>query len=171
MPEILIVNPNTTGTITALLQRHGDQQLAPQASVRAVTARFGAPYIVDEASFAVASHATLDAWAAALAEGAAPDAVLIGCFGDPGLAALRDSSAAPVTGLAEAAVLEAAALGRFAHLLQRSLPFLVGSLLSVPLAGVFWPDRFDLGFLGLYALTLMLAAGLHLASLRRLVRA
>jgi len=64
-----------------------------------------------------------------------------------------------------------AALGRFAHLLQRSLPFLAGSLLSVPLAGALWPDRFDLGFLGLYALTLMLAAGLHLVSLRRLVRA
>ena len=64
-----------------------------------------------------------------------------------------------------------AAFGRFAHLLQRSLPFLAGSLLSVPLAGAFWPDRFDLGFLGLYALTLMLAAGLHLVSLRRLVRA
>jgi hypothetical protein len=33
-----------------------------------------------------------------------------------------------------------------------------------------WPDRFDMGFLGLYALTLLLAAALHAASLRRLVR-
>ena len=46
-----------------------------------------------------------------------------------------------------------AALGRFTHLLARSLPFLAGSLLSVPLAMALWPDRFDLAFLALYALT------------------
>lgn len=63
-----------------------------------------------------------------------------------------------------------AALGRFSHLLARSLPFLAGSLLSVPLARLLWPERFDLAFLGLYALTLLLAAALHAVSLRRLVR-
>jgi Asp/Glu/hydantoin racemase len=41
--------------------------------------------------------------------------VLIGCFGDPGLLALRESSAVPVTGLAEAAFIEAARHGRFAN--------------------------------------------------------
>lgn len=64
-----------------------------------------------------------------------------------------------------------AALGRFFHLLSRSRPFLAGSLLSVPLARLLWPERFDLAFLGLYALTLLLAAALHAVSLRRLVRA
>ncbi len=64
-----------------------------------------------------------------------------------------------------------AALGRFAHLLRRSLPFLAGSLLSVPLALLLWPDRFDIGFLGLYALTLLVVAGLHGRSLKQLVRA
>lgn len=63
------------------------------------------------------------------------------------------------------------ALGRFDLLLRRSLPFLAGSLLSVPLALLFWPARFDLLFLGLYALTLSGAAMLHAVSLRRLVRA
>ena len=83
--------------------------------VHTVTARFGAPYIADEASYAVAGHATLDAWAAAIAPPQpAPDAVLIGCFGDPGLLALRESSPVPVTGLAEAAFIEAARHGRFA---------------------------------------------------------
>jgi hypothetical protein len=38
--------------------------------------------------------------------------VLIGCFGDPGLFALRESSACPVTGLAEASFIEAARRGR-----------------------------------------------------------
>lgn len=64
-----------------------------------------------------------------------------------------------------------AALGRFFHLLGRSLSFLAGSLVSIPLARLLWPERFDLAFLGLYALTLLLAAALHAVSLRRLVRA
>ena len=46
--------------------------------------------------------------------GPAPDAVLIGCFGDPGLLALRQGSAVPVTGLAEASFIEGARYGRFA---------------------------------------------------------
>jgi allantoin racemase len=40
--------------------------------------------------------------------------VLIGCFGDPGLLALRESSNVPVTGLAEASFIEAERHGRFA---------------------------------------------------------
>ncbi|WP_093088411.1 hypothetical protein [Sphingobium sp. AP50] len=63
-----------------------------------------------------------------------------------------------------------AALGRFGVLLARSLPFLVGSLISAPLAMLLWPGRFDLAFLSLYALTLVGVAGLHLLSLRALVR-
>ncbi len=83
--------------------------------VRTATARFGAPYIACEASYAVAAHAALDAWAHDLAQPQPqPDAVLIGCFGDPGLMALRESSPVPVTGLAEASFIEAARHGRYA---------------------------------------------------------
>ncbi len=114
MQRLLVINPNTSAAVTALLQTHVQAAAGPQVQVRTVTARFGAPYISDEASYAVAGHATLDAWAAALAHGPAPDAVLIGCFGDPGLLALRESSPAPVTGLAEAAFIEAARHGRYA---------------------------------------------------------
>lgn len=115
MRQLLIINPNTSASVTALLQAHAQDAAGPGVRVRAVSARFGAPYIACEASYAVAAHATLDAWAAALVPGEPPpDAVLIGCFGDPGLLALRESSAAPVTGLAEAAFLAAARHGRFA---------------------------------------------------------
>ncbi len=115
MHQLLVINPNTSDSVSALLQRHAQAAAGPQVRVRTCTARFGAPYIACEASYAVAGHAVLDAWATALAEDVpAPDAVLIGCFGDPGLLALQDSSAAPVTGLAEAAFIEAAACGRFA---------------------------------------------------------
>ena len=82
------------------------------------TATLGARYIACEASHAVASAAVLESWAEHLAgdEGrAAPlQGVLIGCFGDPGLFALRESSACPVTGLAEASFIEAARRGPFA---------------------------------------------------------
>ncbi|WP_026434412.1 aspartate/glutamate racemase family protein [Paracidovorax oryzae] len=111
---LLVVNPNTSTSVSALLQRHVQAAAGTHAAVRTVTARFGAPYIACEASYAVAGHAVLDAWAEALAAPQpAPDAVLIGCFGDPGLFALRECSPAPVTGLAEASFLAAACHGRF----------------------------------------------------------
>jgi allantoin racemase len=112
MRRILVINPNTSGSVTALLRAHV-QAAAPGAEVQAVTAPFGAAYIVDERSHAIAAHAAVNAWTAACAEGE-PDAVLIGCFGDPGLFALRECSSAPVAGLAEASFTEAARRGRFA---------------------------------------------------------
>jgi Asp/Glu/hydantoin racemase len=115
MHQLLILNPNTSASVSSLLQQHAQAAAGPGVRVRCLTARFGAPYIACEASYAVAGHAALDLWSAALAQDEpAPDAVLIGCFGDPGLLALQEASRAPVTGLAEAAFIEAAALGRFA---------------------------------------------------------
>lgn len=113
--QLLVINPNTSEHVSALLRRHVQAAVGEQVEVHAATARFGAPYIACEASYAVAAHATLDAWAHALQPRAgAPDAVLIGCFGDPGLLALRESSPVPVTGLAEASFIAAARHGRFA---------------------------------------------------------
>ena len=115
MPRLLVINPNTTDSVSQLLAKHVKQAAGPTVEVTTVTARFGAPYIACEASYAVAGHAALDAWADAVAGPAGPpDAVLVGCFGDPGLLALRECSAAPVSGLAEASFFEAAWHGRFA---------------------------------------------------------
>ncbi|WP_198972501.1 aspartate/glutamate racemase family protein [Xylophilus sp. ASV27] len=117
MQDLLVLNPNTTDSITALLRQHVAAALGcDRATVHTATARFGAPYIACEASYAVAAHAALDCWARWQAQhaGLRPGAVLIGCFGDPGLLALRESASVPVTGLAEAAFTEAAAHGRFA---------------------------------------------------------
>jgi allantoin racemase len=114
MRRLLVINPNTSSSVSRLLQQHVKEAAGDGVSVQTVTARLGASYIADEASYAVAAHATLDAWAAALAAGVAPDAVLVGCFGDPGLLALRESSPVPVTGLAEGAFVVAGGLGRFA---------------------------------------------------------
>ena len=115
MRHLLLINPNTSAAVSAVLQRHAQQYAGEQVQVQTVTARFGAPYIACEASYAVAAHATLDAWAAAVARARAPfDAVLVGCFGDPGVLALRECCDVAVTGLAQAAFDMAAANGRFA---------------------------------------------------------
>ena len=115
MQRRLVINPNTSAAITSMLQRHIQGVVGPALDVRAITARFGAPYISSEAGYAVASHAVLDAWAATVSEPAdRPDAVLVACFGDPGVFALREGAGVPVNGLAEAAFSEAAWHGRFA---------------------------------------------------------
>ena len=115
MRRLLLINPNTSASVDQLLLAHARSVAASDVHVHVRGARFGAPYIASEATFAVAEHAVLDAWAAALTPDAERfDAVVIGCFGDPGLFALRELSAVPVTGLAEASLQQAAALGRFA---------------------------------------------------------
>lgn len=118
MRHLLVINPNTSADVTQDLHRQLQTTLGSDVAVRSTTARFGAPYIADEASYAVAAHATLDAWHHDTAQHAtqhnAPPrtgAVLIGCFGDPGLHALRECCPGPVTGLAEAALAQAAQLG------------------------------------------------------------
>ena len=114
MASLLVINPNTSASISALLQSEVQKAVGDAAQVRTLAARFGAAYIASEASYAVAQHAVLDAWAVTLSKNAKPDAVLIGCFGDPGLFALREGAGVPVGGLAEASFAEAASHGRFA---------------------------------------------------------
>jgi allantoin racemase len=111
---LLVINPNTSQGVTQRLMDAVRGEAAAGSDVLGVTARFGARYIACETSYAVAGHAVLDAWAAHCAHHGEPEAVLIGCFGDPGLWALRERSHVPVVGLAEASMHEAAALGRFA---------------------------------------------------------
>ncbi|KNZ32887.1 MAG: hypothetical protein AD742_09280 [Methylibium sp. NZG] len=140
MRTLLIVNPNTSTAVStqllAVAQRAGAAW--PGVGVQVAAARFGPRYITGEVGAAVAGHAALDAYAAyvhaaphasgglvqKVAQTTAPShthtqpqphartpaAVLLGCFGDPGLFALRALSPAPVLGLAEAAM-RAAALG------------------------------------------------------------
>lgn len=114
MPTLLIVNPNTSTSVTEQLAAQARATLPPEATVHCVTAPFGARYISSEAAAAVASHAAMQACADHIAEHGRPDAVLLGCFGDPGLLALRELLGVPVTGLAEASMRVAAARGPYA---------------------------------------------------------
>ncbi|MBM3646060.1 MAG: Asp/Glu racemase [Alphaproteobacteria bacterium] len=111
MPNILLINPNTTASITALVLRRARAEAAPGTRLRAVSGRFGARYVASRTAYAIAGHAAVDALAR---DRGRRDAVVLACFGDPGLAALKELAEVPVVGMAEAAVLEAArSRGRF----------------------------------------------------------
>jgi allantoin racemase len=110
--RILLINPNTSDSVTALVAKHVETIAGDAASFVPVTGRFGARYISTRASAAIAGHAALDALAT---HGNGCDAVYLACFGDPGLLALREISDVPVVGMAEASCLEACRRGhRFA---------------------------------------------------------
>lgn len=110
MPTLLLINPNTSVHVTELLARHAAALAPPGATLHAVTAPFGAAYIASETAAATAAQAVPAAWQAHIAQHGPPDAVLIACFGDPGVAALQAITAAPVLGLAEVAMREADAI-------------------------------------------------------------
>ncbi|MFM1989107.1 MAG: hypothetical protein RJA99_2064 [Pseudomonadota bacterium] len=108
---LLLINPNTSSSVTELMAGVMRPMLGDDVELVPVTARFGASYIASETAYAIAGHAVLDAWAAFVDGGGRCDAICIGCFGDPGVAALRELAGVPVMGLAEAALVEAAARG------------------------------------------------------------
>lgn len=113
--RLLLINPNTSSSTTERLVQTLTPLLPADMRLDAHTAPFGATYIACEASHAIAAHACVQAWADYLATANATlKGVLIGCFGDPGLFALREMSNCPVTGLAEASFIQAAAHGPFA---------------------------------------------------------
>ena len=111
---LLVINPNTSASVSELLQHHLQRAAWRALDVQTVTARFGAPYISSEASYAVAQHAVLDAWAAALRERRAarrgPDRLLR----RPRPLRAARGAGVPVSGLAEAAFARRRRHGRFA---------------------------------------------------------
>ena len=115
MPVLLALNPNTSIEVSALVARVAAPRLPAGWSLRMATARLGARYIAGEAAAAIAAHAALDALASDIGRHGPPDAVLLACFGDPGLFALQSVCPVPVLGLAEASMRAAARThGRFA---------------------------------------------------------
>ena len=107
--NIVLLNPNTSLAMTEHIVREAGRHGWPGASLVPVTARFGGEVIASRASYAIAAHAALDAYACHVGRGAA--AIVLACFGDPGLEALREVSGVPVVGLLESAVAEAARAG------------------------------------------------------------
>lgn len=132
--RILLINPNTTASITATVAEHARGIAGEGVELVPVTGRFGARYISSRAAAAIAAHAALDAFAE---HGAGCDAVYLACFGDPGLLALKEVSPVPVVGMAEASCRLAATTGRFSIVTggERWKPMLEEFVASLGLSG------------------------------------
>lgn len=112
--HILIVNPNTSASLTERMERAARGQVPSHVTLSSRTAPRGFPYISNRAEAQIAGSVTLEM----LAHNApGTDAAIIAAFGDPGARAARDLMPFPVIGVAEAAMHSAAMLGeRFAIL-------------------------------------------------------
>ncbi|MGX9962933.1 aspartate/glutamate racemase family protein [Roseomonas sp. F4] len=107
--RLLVVNSNTTDSVTARIGAAAQAAASPGTVVEAVSAPFGLPLIVSRADWLVAGPATL---AALAARRGSYDAAVIACFGDPGLDAAKELLDVPVLGISEAAFHAASMLGR-----------------------------------------------------------
>lgn len=99
--KLLLINPNTSRPMTEAIAKAARSVAGAATSIRAVQPSFGPVSIeshYDEA-FAVAGVAEQVRQACDWQ----PDAVVIACFGDPGVDAAREVTSAPVLGIAEAA--------------------------------------------------------------------
>jgi allantoin racemase len=106
--RILLINPNTTAAMTEAMVVSA-RAVEPDADIIGATAEHGVAAIDGYRDEVLAAAAVIDQ--IERHEGRF-DAAIVGCFGDPGLFAARELTAAPVVGLAEASFLTAMALGR-----------------------------------------------------------
>lgn len=120
---IHIINPNCLDHVTDAIDRAiAPMRTASRPPIAAHTLREGPPGIETQAHVDLVVGPLLR-FAAGLEKDAS--AFVIACYSDPGLAALREQSARPVVGIAEAAVLTAMTMGqRFGviSILNRSVP-------------------------------------------------
>ena len=106
--KILIVNPNTTASMTATIAAAARAVAAPGTEISAVTSSMGPASIegfYDEA-FAVPGAI------AALLAAPDSDAGIIACFDDTGLDAARSIARFPVVGICEAALVSAGQIAK-----------------------------------------------------------
>lgn len=100
MTHLLLINPNTTASMTASIAEAARAVAAPGTRIHACQPSFGPASIEGDFDETIAAAGVAEQ--VRLAD-PAPDAVVIACFGDPGLDAAREACAAPVLGIAEAA--------------------------------------------------------------------
>lgn len=107
--RILLLNPNTTESVTDLLYRAGVKAAAPGTTLIPLTAPRGVPYIATRAEAQIGGAVVLEMMAE---HHSSVDAAIIAAFGDPGLFGARELFDIPVVGMAESAMLSACMLGR-----------------------------------------------------------
>lgn len=122
--RLLLVNPNTNARTTALMVTIAQAAVPAGVTIEGATAGTGAPLMDDPHKLAAGAAAV---GAIVAATDMAPYAgLIIAAFGDPGMEEARGALALPVTGIAEAAMAEAAAAGRF--IIVTTTPLLVPAI-------------------------------------------
>lgn len=106
--RILVINPNISESVTALIAAEARRAASPGTVIVPATAPFGVAYIETESEAAIGGYAAMVLYAE---HGADCDAVVIAAFGDPGLQAVREIAPVPVVGIAKAAFAAAGELG------------------------------------------------------------
>ena len=107
--RILLLNPNTSTSLTDLLYNAGHAAKAAGTDLVPLTAPRGVPYIASRAEAQIGGAIALEMLAECHRD---HDAAIIAAFGDPGLLGARELFDIPVVGMAEAAMLAACMLGR-----------------------------------------------------------
>ena len=97
--KLLLINPNTSTAMTAGIAAAARQVAAPGTTITAVQPSFGPLSIEGHFDEAIAAAGVAEQ----MRHAPPHDAVVIACFGDPGLDAAREATSAPVLGIAEAA--------------------------------------------------------------------
>ena len=133
--EILVVNPNTTASMTAAIGRAAERVAAPGTRIVAVNPDTGPESIEGFYDEALAVPGLLVEITRGEARGV--DGHVIACFDDTGLEAARALARAPVVGIGEAAFHAASLIaGRFTVVttLARSIPAIEQNLVTYGLA-------------------------------------
>jgi allantoin racemase len=109
-PILAVINPNTDTKVTAFMSEIVASTVGDGIRVDGRTVAHGPPIVTTEETLAIAANEVFREGAMAAASGA--EAILVSGFGDPGVDLLKRNLAIPVTGIAEAAMAEAAFGGR-----------------------------------------------------------
>ena len=107
--HIVLINPNTSETTTAMMTDIARNVLPADVIVEGMTATSGVPMILDDRQLAASAAGVVEM---GLAAARFCNGIIVSAFGDPGIEQLRDLTDLPVVGICEASMLEASAHGR-----------------------------------------------------------
>lgn len=105
--KILIINPNSTATMTAAIGTAARRAAAPGTAIAAVNPDSGPPAIQGAEDGLAALPGLFALFEREVMQTHSCDAVIVACFDDTGLKALKARSPVPVVGIGEAGFLAA----------------------------------------------------------------